>query len=209
MSWVNRFANLFRREELYRELDEELASHMEEAVERGRSAAEAQRALGNALLRSGAQPGSEAAAVAGSCSVRIWSSAGGSSISTVPRAPRRSSRWPWRSAPRRLPFGWWMPFCCASCRSPSPTASFFSRPASSIARATRTINPNSTTRPSGKYRDLVADRADLLLAGMAARQDAQFGSGGEPEKVYRQYVSGNLFGVFGLQPAFGRLLHSE
>src|SRR6185436_15573273 len=31
----------------------------------------------------------------------------------------------------------------------------------------------------------------------------------EPEKVYRQHVSGNLFGVFGLRPAIGRLLTPE
>src|SRR5271157_108369 len=49
MSWMNRFANLFRRGKLEREIEEELASHVEEAVERGRSATEARRALGPAL----------------------------------------------------------------------------------------------------------------------------------------------------------------
>ena len=29
---------------------------------------------------------------------------------------------------------------------------------------------------------------------------------GEPEPLYRQYVSGNVFGSFGLQPALGRLI---
>jgi len=45
-----------------------------------------------------------------------------------------------------------------------------------------------------------------MVAGMSAQQDAVFGSGDETEKLYRQHVSGNLFGVFGLQPALGRLL---
>ena len=49
-----------------------------------------------------------------------------------------------------------------------------------------------------KYRDLVADRADLMVVGIAARQDATFPSSDEPEKVNRQFVSGNVFGVFGL-----------
>src|SRR5439155_23106270 len=57
-----------------------------------------------------------------------------------------------------------------------------------------------------RYRGAVADRAELMVAGMIAHQDADFGTGGEPEKVYRQYVSGNLFGNFGLQPAVGRMV---
>src|SRR6185503_21143916 len=49
MSWVRRFTNLFRRARLNDELEEELASHIEEAMERGRSAEEARRAFGGAL----------------------------------------------------------------------------------------------------------------------------------------------------------------
>src|SRR5438477_5076780 len=49
MSWVSRFTNLFRQERLNDDIEEELASHIEEAVERGRSAEEARRAFGGAL----------------------------------------------------------------------------------------------------------------------------------------------------------------
>ena len=49
MSWVSRFTNLFRQERLNDELEEELASHIEEAVERGRSAGEARRAFRGGL----------------------------------------------------------------------------------------------------------------------------------------------------------------
>jgi hypothetical protein len=45
MSWTTRFANLFRQRRLNHELEEELASHVAEAMERGRSAAEARQAL--------------------------------------------------------------------------------------------------------------------------------------------------------------------
>ena len=45
-----------------------------------------------------------------------------------------------------------------------------------------------------------------MVVGMSAPQDVVFRSGDETERLYRQYVSGNLFGVFGLQPALGRLL---
>jgi hypothetical protein len=57
-----------------------------------------------------------------------------------------------------------------------------------------------------RYRDAVADRADLMVVGISAPQDVVFASADEPEKVYRQFVSGNVFAVFGLQPALGRLL---
>src|SRR5258708_4745874 len=50
MSWIGRFTNLFRRSRLDEEIAEELAYHVEEAVERGRSAEEARKAFGNALL---------------------------------------------------------------------------------------------------------------------------------------------------------------
>src|SRR5580704_2146469 len=49
MSWMGRLANLFRQRGVRDEIDEELASHLEEALERGRSAGEARRALGSAL----------------------------------------------------------------------------------------------------------------------------------------------------------------
>src|SRR5207244_882644 len=49
MSWMMRLANLFRQRRLNDEIDEELASHIEEATEQGRSAEEARRAFGGAL----------------------------------------------------------------------------------------------------------------------------------------------------------------
>lgn len=60
-----------------------------------------------------------------------------------------------------------------------------------------------------QYRETVADRADLLLVGMISRQDVIFSNSNETERMYRQFVSGNLFSVFGLQPAIGRVLTVE
>lgn len=56
------------------------------------------------------------------------------------------------------------------------------------------------------YSEVVGSSADLLLLGTAARQQILLGTSGEPEPVYRQYVSGNVFGSFGLRPAAGRLI---
>lgn len=49
MSWWPRIANVFRADHLSREIDEELQSHVEEAIEQGRDPAEARRAFGSAL----------------------------------------------------------------------------------------------------------------------------------------------------------------
>ncbi|SRR5713226_9314605 len=49
MSWRSRLANVFRGDRLSLEIDEELRSHIEEAIEHGRDPAEASRAFGPAL----------------------------------------------------------------------------------------------------------------------------------------------------------------
>src|SRR5262249_47598756 len=49
MSWIGRLRNVFRRDELTREIDEEMALHMEEAIERGRSPEDVRRAFGGVL----------------------------------------------------------------------------------------------------------------------------------------------------------------
>jgi predicted permease len=51
MSIFSRIANVFRGDRLNREIEEEYASHLEEAALAGRDPAEAKRALGNALCR--------------------------------------------------------------------------------------------------------------------------------------------------------------
>ena len=47
MSLGSRIANVFRGDRLNREIDEELASHIAEAIEQGRDPAEARRAFGS------------------------------------------------------------------------------------------------------------------------------------------------------------------
>jgi hypothetical protein len=49
MLWWRRLTNLFRRGRLNDEIAEELAAHMEEAIERGRSPQEARRAFGRPI----------------------------------------------------------------------------------------------------------------------------------------------------------------
>src|SRR5262245_23738170 len=49
MSLWSRIANVFRSERLNREIDEELESHLAEAIERGRGPASARKAFGQAV----------------------------------------------------------------------------------------------------------------------------------------------------------------
>jgi putative ABC transport system permease protein len=49
MSSWSRFANVFRGDRLSREIDEELESHIQEAIEQGRDPAEVRKAFGSAL----------------------------------------------------------------------------------------------------------------------------------------------------------------
>ncbi len=47
------------------------------------------------------------------------------------------------------------------------------------------------------------DQAELLAISYADRIDLTYGSDQEMEKAYRQFVSGWMFGSFGLRPAIG------
>src|SRR5215467_4907005 len=49
MSWWSRLVNVVRADRLDREIDEELAAHLAEAIEAGRDPKEARRALGSTL----------------------------------------------------------------------------------------------------------------------------------------------------------------
>ena len=54
-------------------------------------------------------------------------------------------------------------------------------------------------------RAAVKDQAELIAVSYAERTDLTYASDQEMEKADVQYVSGWMFGAFGLQPALGRL----
>ena len=57
-----------------------------------------------------------------------------------------------------------------------------------------------------EMRESVAGRASLLAISFAERAELTFHSDSEMEKANVQYVAGDMFAVFGLHPAAGRLL---
>ena len=94
MSVWSRFANVFRGERLSRELDEELESHIAEALEQGRDPDEARRLLGVSFATA------KRVAISGSlfgstCCAPIWYLAGGNWRRSQLRRQRRSCRWHW------------------------------------------------------------------------------------------------------------------
>lgn len=56
------------------------------------------------------------------------------------------------------------------------------------------------------YRDAVKDQAQVLAISHSGRMDITYSTDAEMEQAYRQYVSGEVFPAFGLKPALGRLL---
>src|SRR5271157_3335429 len=205
MSWWRRICNVFRPDRLSREIDEELQSHLEEAAEQGRDPAEARRAFGSALrLREE------------SLDVRLI---------TWLDSLRADAVFGWRQLMKRkvtsaaaiLSLALGIGACSSAFRlidalllRPLPV----SEPEQLYALARQGIGPEGKPEtfdgwayPAFRWmRDAVKDQAELMAISYSDRTDLTYGSDAEMEKAYRQYVSGWMFGSFGLQPTLGRLL---
>jgi len=115
MSFWSRFANVFRGERLSREIDEELRSHLEEAIENSRDPAEARRALAPRCAT--AKPAAMSGLFHGLIrSAAMPCSAGDSSAKERPHQPLRFCRSDWHLARARAPSGSSTRCCCAHCR---------------------------------------------------------------------------------------------
>lgn len=206
MSWIKRFSNVFRQRRLNREIEEELASHVEEAIERGSSAEEAKKALGSVLQHR-----------EHSRDIRLlpWLE---SLAADIVFGWRQLRKRPAVSAAAILSLALAIGATTAAFRLVNAVLlrtmpvtdpqGLFVAETTLVDRLGRAGSRDMFDYPTfRRYGETVADRADLMVAGVVtSRQTAVFGSGTEEERVHRQYVSGNLFPVFGLQPALGRLL---
>jgi putative ABC transport system permease protein len=204
MSFWSRFTNVFRGDRLTREIDEELESHIEEAIEQGGDPAEARRAFGS-TLRQREQ----------SRDVRLiaWLD-----------ALRADAVFGWRqlrkkkatSAAAILSLALAIGACTSAFRLIDalllrPLA--VANPERLYVVARQGIDPGGNFRISEsceyplfrQMRAAVKDQAELIAISYADRVDVTYGSDEEMEKAYRQYVSGWMFSSFGLQPAAGRL----
>ena len=204
MSLWSRIANVFRGDRLSREIDEELQSHLEEAIAQGRDPAEARRAFGSALrLR---EESRDVRLVAWVDSLRADAVFGW----------RQLMKRKVTSAAAILSLALGIGACTSAFRlidalllRPLPV----SEPEQLYALARQGIGPEGkpATFDGWAYPDFrlmraaVKDQAELMAISLSDRTDVTYGSDAEMEKVYRQYVSGWMFNSFGLRPAAGRL----
>jgi predicted permease len=198
-------ANVFRGDRLRSEIEEELESHVAEAVERGRDVKEARLALGNTLRQREASYGVR---VAG------WLDSLRADMLFGWRQLRRNKV---TSAAAVISLALAMGACVGAFRlmdamlwRPLPIA----HPERLYGLSRQGIGFNgkwgrfdSWAHPAFvAMREAVKNDADLVAVSFADRGDVTYTTDQEMEKTTVVHVSGNMFGVFGLQPQLGRLL---
>jgi predicted permease len=205
MSLWSRIANVFRGDRLSRDIDEEIRSHIDEAIEQGRDPAEARRAFGWTLGK-----------LEESRDLRLipW-------LDSL----RADAIFGWRqimkkkvtSAAAILSLALAIGACTSAFRL---IDALLLRPLP-ITNAERLyvwgrhgIDPGGNFRFSEsceyplfqRMRAAVKDQAELIaVSAYDGRTDLTYGSDEEMEKTYTQYVSGWMFSTFGIQAAAGRL----
>ena len=205
MSLWSRISNAARGERLNREIEEELQSHVEEAIASGRDPDEARRAFGPTLR---AREASHSIRVAG------WLE---SILADICFGWRQLSRNKITSAAAVLSLALGIGSCVAAFRlidallwRPLPISG-----ASRLYVLTRKMVGLQGKPVDGGYwatpefnlmRDAVKNQADLIAVSDADRTDITWSTDENIEKAHVAYVSGNMFPVFGLEATLGRLL---
>ena len=206
MSLWSRISNAVHGERLNREIDEELQSHMEEAIASGRDPKEAHRAFGSALRVGEA---SRDFRVAG------WLE---SLIADLRFGWRQLGRNKVASAAAVLSLALGIGSCVAAFRLIDALL-WRPLPISGSSRlyvlSRKLIGPEGRPIEDGYWatpdlnlmRDAVKDQADLIAISDADRTDIAWSTDDDMEKAHVAYVSGNMFPLFRLEPAVGRLLN--
>jgi predicted permease len=205
MSLWSRIANAIRPNRVSREIDEELQSHIDEAIEQGRDPAEAHRAFGPVLQRREE-----------SLDTRV---------ATWFHSLRLDAVFGWRqmlkkkaaSAAAVLSLGLAIGACTSAFRlidalllRPLPIAS--PERLHAVVFESRGVDGKLMKYDSCSYpmfrrmRDAVRQDADAIAVSYSDRVDLTYGADLEMERAYMQFVSGAMFPTFGLRPAAGRLL---
>ncbi|HLJ48604.1 MAG TPA: ABC transporter permease [Bryobacteraceae bacterium] len=199
MSTWSRLVNVFRGDRLNRDLDEELEAHVADAIRDGRDPGEARRALGHPTrLREDSR---DIKLIPWLDSLRADIKVGWRQLNKKKTA----------SAAAVLSLGLAIGACTSAFRlidalllRPLPVA----HPERLYVLARKV---DADTNESFRYplfvrmRDAVKDEADVIAISQADRKDLSYGPSEDTEKAAIQYVSGTMFGSFGLLPAAGRL----
>jgi putative ABC transport system permease protein len=205
MSIWSRIANVFRADRMRREIEEELESHIAEAVERGQPPAEAKMALGSALRHREA-----------SRDIRVlgW-------LDSL----RSDGIFGWRQLQKNkvssgaaiLSLALAIGACTSAFRlidalflRPLPVAGaerLYVATRQAVSNDGKPFNFDGCEYPLfRRIRAAVQSDAELIAISYSAGADLTYRSDQEMEKAQLQYVSGWMFSAFGLRPALGRLL---
>jgi predicted permease len=204
MSLWSRIANVFRGDGPSREIDEELQSHIAEALQQGRDRAEAQKAFGSPLRHR--EQSRDVRLIAWLDSLRADAIFGW----------RQLNKKKVTSAAATLSLGLGIGACVSAFRlidalllRPLPIAAperLYEVYRNEIGWDGKPGTFDGWAYPAFRLmRAAVKDRAELIAISYAERTDLTYRSDQEMEKAYIQYISGWMFGSFGLQPSLGRL----
>jgi len=204
MSLWSRIINVLRGPGLSREIDEELESHIAEAIEQGRDPAEARRAFGSPLRHREL-----------SLDIRLlgW-------LDSL----RADAVFGWRQLKKRkvtsaaaiLSLALAIGACTSAFRlidalllRPLPVANperLYDLARQGIGFDGKPQSFDGWAYPAfRRMRDAVKGQAELIAISYDDRMDLTYGHDQEIEKAHLQYVSGWMFSSFGLRPAAGRL----
>jgi predicted permease len=205
MSFWSRMANVLRGERLNREIDEELQSHIEEAIEQGRDPGEALRAFGSPIrLREESRDVRLAA----------WFDSLRSDLVFGWRQILKNRT---ASCTAILSLGVTIGACTAAFRlidamllRPLPVSNpgrLYFITFEHLAHDGKLRMSSSFNYPAFRQlRSAVKESAEVMAISHPTRIDLTYGSDQEVEKAQRQYISGWTLGTFGLKPAAGRIL---
>jgi putative ABC transport system permease protein len=208
MSLWSRVANVFRGDQVSREIAEEMESHIAEAVEQGRDPDEARLALGRDYQQRQQREASYEVRTVG------WLALLRADILFGYRQLKRNKV---TSAVAILSLALAMGACIGAFRlmdallwRPLPVANaerLYALSREVFDLQGKPIRSDMWAYPSfSLMRDAVKDQAELIAVSPASRTDLTYGSDQDMEKANVQYVSGSMFQAFGLRPALGRLL---
>ncbi len=208
MSFWSRITNAFRADRTNREIDEELQSHLDDAIAQGRDPAEATRALGSALRQR--ESSRDIKIIPWLDSLRADAILG----------LRRLRQQKITSAAAILSLALAIGVCTSAFRlidamllRPMPV----SNPERLYTAGRQGVDPGGHFRISDSWeyplfqqmRPAVKDQAELIAASDVVLTDITYSSDQEMERAHRQFVSGWMFADFGLKPALGRLLRES
>ncbi len=205
MSLWSRILNAVHGERLNREIEEELQSHIEEAIASGHDPEEARGIFGSVLRQ---REASHSIRVAG------WLE---SLLADVRFGWRQLCRNKVTSVAAVLSLALGIGSCVAAFRL---IDALLWRPLPISNSSDLYVLSHQETGFDGKpleddhwatpdfnlMRDAVKDQADLIAISEADRTDITWSTGDDVEKAHVVYVSGNMFPLFGLEPVLGRLI---